>query len=163
MAPTKIEDGVVVSLVYKLTVDGDILDQSSADDPLQYLHGADNIIPGLEKALTGLAVGDNKQVVVEPLDAYGDYDPDDVEDVERSLFPPEVELEEGLVLAMRDESGNQFEATVIEVDDEYVALDFNHPLAGETLTFDVKVIDLRDPTVDELAHGHPHAPGMNVH
>jgi len=163
MAPSKIEDGVIVSLAYTLTVDGDVLDQSSDDDPLLYLHGADNIIPGLERALAGLAVGDNKKVVVEPGDAYGEYDPDDVQEVERELFPADVDLQEGVVLLMRDETGNQFEATVVEIDDDVVTLDFNHPLAGETLTFEVRVVSLREPSVEELAHGHPHVPGMHNH
>jgi FKBP-type peptidyl-prolyl cis-trans isomerase SlyD len=163
MPPTTIQDGVVVSLAYTLTVDGEVLDQSSADDPLLYLHGADNIIPGLEKALYGLAVGDSKQVVVEPEEGYGDYDPDDVEEVGRDLFPEDLELIEGMLLAMRDETGGRFEATVVEIGDDYVVLDFNHPLAGETLHFDVRVLELRDPTPEEIAHGHPHVPGMNPH
>ena len=163
MPPTTIQNGVVVSLAYTLTVDGEVLDHSTADDPLIYLHGADNIIPGLEKALTGLAAGDSKQVVVTPEEAYGEYDPDDVEEVERALFPSDVELVEGLVLTLRDEDGHEYDATVVEVGDDTVTLDFNHPLAGETLHFAVEVIELRDPTPDERAHGHPHVPDMHLH
>lgn len=158
--PTKIADGVVVSLEYALHLgDGEIIDRSSAEEPLLYLHGAQNIIPGLEQELTGLAVGDSKSVVVPPEGAYGTYDKDDVEAMDRAMFPPDLELAPGLMLSMRDDKGRIYEATVKEVSDTQVTLDFNHPLAGETLHFDVKVADLRHATEEELAHGHVHAPG----
>ncbi len=162
MPPTKIQDGVVVSLEYTLKLDdGEVVDEATADDPLEYLHGADNIIPGLEKALTGLKIGDRKQVVIQPEEGYGEYDPEDMEEVERSLFPDDLELEEGMMLTMSDENDNLFDAVVVDYDDEVVTLDFNHPLAGETLHFDVRVLALRDATEEEKLHGHPHDAGAD--
>jgi FKBP-type peptidyl-prolyl cis-trans isomerase SlyD len=157
MPPTTIQNGVVVSLEYTLTLDdGEVVDEATADAPLEYLHGADNIIPGLEKALTGLKIGDRKQVVIQPEEGYGEYDPEDMEEVERSLFPDDLELEEGMMLTMSDENDNLFDAVVVDYDDEIVTLDFNHPLAGETLHFTVRVLALRDATEEEKLHGHPH-------
>lgn len=164
MAPTTVKNGVVVSIEYAVRLaDGTMVDEAGAGDPLEYLHGADNLIPGLEKALTGMAVGQQKQVVVQPGEAYGEYDEDDVEEVERSLFPPDLDLTIGAVLSLRDGAGNVFEAQVIELHDDSVTLDFNHPLAGEVLHFDVKVVGLRDATPEELAHGHVHNMGGHPH
>ena len=101
-----IQNGVVVSLMYTLKLqNGDVIDFSEADDPLEYLHGADNIIPGLERELTGLKVGESKDVHVEAVDGYGEYDPEEVEEVERKLLPRDMELRLGMVLAIRDEEG----------------------------------------------------------
>ncbi|NPV67626.1 MAG: peptidylprolyl isomerase [Anaerolineae bacterium] len=164
MAPNKIQDGLVVSVQYTLKLDdGEIIDESTADDPLLYLHGADNIIPGLERALTGMAVNETKHVTVAPADAYGEYDEDALESFPLGFFPEDLELEPGLMLDMSDENGNLFEATIVDVNDDEVLVDFNHPLAGETLHFDVKVLALREATPEELAHGHPHLPGMHAH
>ncbi len=162
MPPTTIQNGVVVSLEYTLKLDdGEVVDEATADDPLEYLHGADNIIPGLEKALTGLKIGDRKQVTIQPEEGYGEYDPEDMEEVERSLFPDDLELEEGMMLTMSDENDNLFDAVVVDYDDEVVTLDFNHPLAGETLHFNVRVLALRDATEEEKLHGHPHSMGAD--
>jgi FKBP-type peptidyl-prolyl cis-trans isomerase SlyD len=160
MTPNTVQDGLVVSIHYTLTLDdGEVVDESTADDPLLYLHGADNIIPGLEKALTGMAVNDSKRVTVSPEDGYGEYDEEAVEALPRNLFPDDMELEPGIVLGLRDEDGNVFDAVVVEELEEEVVLDFNHPLAGENLHFDVKVVSIRQPTAEELDHGHPHMPG----
>ncbi len=152
-----IQDGAVVSLEYTLKLqNGEVIDYSEVDEPLEYLHGADNIIPGLEKELTGLQVGDAKDVRVSPAEGYGEYDPEDVEVVERKLLPRNIEMKLGMVLAIRDDDGNMSEAYVREIAPESVTLDFNHPLAGQPLFFSVKVIGLRDATPEELEHGHPH-------
>jgi len=164
MAPNKIQDGLVVSVQYTLKLDdGEIIDESTADDPLLYLHGADNIIPGLERALAGMAVNETKHVMVAPVDAYGDYDEDALESFPLDFFPKDLELEPGLMLDMSDENGNLFEATIVDISEDEVLVDFNHPLAGETLHFDIKVLALRDATPEELAHGHPHLPGTHEH
>lgn len=164
MAPTTVKNGVVVGIEYAVRLsDGTMVDQAGAGDPLEYLHGADNLIPGLEKALTGMAIGEKKHVVIPPGEAYGEYNEDDIEEVERSLFPPNLDLEVGAVLSLRDGAGNVFEAQVIELHDDSVTLDFNHPLAGEELHFDVTVVSLRDATPEELAHGHAHSTGGHLH
>jgi FKBP-type peptidyl-prolyl cis-trans isomerase SlyD len=156
-----ISDGLVVSLAYTLRLDdGEAIDSAASDDPLVYLHGSRNIIPGLEQALTGLKVGDARSVSVEPGEAYGDVDPDAFELVPYDVFPADVDLEEGMGLRMVDEkSGHQMEATISELRDDGALVDMNHPLAGETLHFDVEIVGLRRATNDEIAHGHAHSEG----
>jgi FKBP-type peptidyl-prolyl cis-trans isomerase SlyD len=116
MPPNKIEKDVVVTLQYKLSLDdGEVVEESTADEPLVYLHGHDNIIPGLERELEGLRVGDRKAVIVEPADAYGDYDPDEVDELGMDELPPGFEPEVGMLLSVQDEEGNEFIAQVTEV------------------------------------------------
>jgi FKBP-type peptidyl-prolyl cis-trans isomerase SlyD len=155
-----VEDGVVVSLDYTLRLDdGDVIDSSSGREPLVFMQGQGQIIPGLEKELYGMGEGDEKEVVVEAAEAYGEYDEEELQKVPRSIFPDNINLEEGLSLRMRDQqSGQLFDAVVDEVGPESVVLDLNHPLAGETLYFDVKVARVRAATEEERAHGHVHGP-----
>lgn len=161
----KIKDGVVVSLDYTLRLDdGEVVDSSEGDAPLEYLHGYGQLIPGLEKALVGLTVGDSKKVVVPASEAYGDVDMEAFEIVPRSMFPDDLELEEGLELSLRDaETDEPFDASIAEIRENEVMLDFNHPLAGETLHFEVHVPAIRLATAEELAHGHAHAEDGHNH
>ncbi|MHB8629789.1 MAG: FKBP-type peptidyl-prolyl cis-trans isomerase [Aggregatilineales bacterium] len=157
-----IQNGLIVSLAYTLKLqNGDLIDYSDADDPLEYLHGAENIIPGLERELTGLHTGDTKDVQVKPEDGYGEYDPEEVEVIERKLLPRDMEMRLGMVLAIRDEEGHLNEAYVRAIAPDSVTLDFNHPLAGQPLFFNVEVIGVREATPEELAHGHPHSLEMD--
>lgn len=159
-----VADDVVVSLAYTLTVDGEVLDSAGADDPLEYLQGHSQIIPGLERALTGLSVGDELEVVVEPDDAYGDYDEEEVDSIPRDAFPPDFDPAVGDDLQLRDtETGATFNATVVELLDNAVKVDFNHPLAGKSLTFQVQIAGLRAASSEELAHGHVHGPDGHHH
>ncbi len=152
-----VQDGKVVSLAYTLRLaNGEVVDYSETDDPLEYLHGSENIVPGLERELTGLQVGDTKDVEVAPVDGYGVYDPEDVEVLERGMLPKNLPLKLGMVLGITDDDGNLSEAVVREISAKDVTLDFNHPLAGQKLFFSVEVLDVRDATEEELAHGHPH-------
>lgn len=153
-----VADGVVVSMAYSLRLDdGEEVDSAPGDDPLVYLHGASNIIPGLEQALTGLKIGDTRDVSVQAVDAYGDVDPDAYELVPYDAFPDDVDLEEGMGLRMVDNStGQQMEAFISELRDEGALLDMNHPLAGETLHFAIEIVGLRRATSEEIAHGHAH-------
>jgi FKBP-type peptidyl-prolyl cis-trans isomerase SlyD len=156
-AELTVADGMVVSLDYTLRLDdGEIVDSSADQDPLEFLQGQGQIIPGLEQALYGMAVDDQKDVVVAPADGYGEEDPDALELVERDVFPPDLDLRPGIGLRMRDESGEAMVAYVAEVRPDGVVLDFNHPLAGETLYFQVRIAGLRTATDEELAHGHAH-------
>lgn len=161
----KIKDGVVVSLDYTLRLDdGEVIDSSDGNEPLEYLHGYGQIIPGLEKALAGLTVGDSKTVVVPAAEAYGEVDMEAFEIVPRSMFPDDMELEEGLALSLRDAETNEpFDAAIAEVRETEVMLDFNHPLAGETLHFEVKIPALRPATEEEMSHGHAHGPNGHHH
>jgi FKBP-type peptidyl-prolyl cis-trans isomerase SlyD len=152
-----VEDGMVVGMDYTLRLDdGEVIDSSSDGDPMEFLQGEGQIISGLEQELYGMAVGDAKRVTVAPADGYGDEDPQAYETVPRDAFPPDLELTAGMQLHMRDQSGEVFTVYVVEVRDDGVLLDFNHPLAGETLYFDVKIATLRQATPEELAHGHAH-------
>jgi FKBP-type peptidyl-prolyl cis-trans isomerase SlyD len=153
----KVADGMVVSLDYTLRLDdGQVIDSSDGGDALQFLQGQGQIIPGLEQALYGMRVGEEKDVEVAPEDGYGESDPDAYQTVPHDLFPADVELSEGMGLRMRDESGQPLEAYVADISPDGVLLDFNHPLAGETLYFHVKIADLRPGTSEELDHGHVH-------
>jgi FKBP-type peptidyl-prolyl cis-trans isomerase SlyD len=161
----KVKDGVVVTLDYILRLDdGEVIDSSADEGPLEYLHGYGQIIPGLEKALVGLGVGDRKTVVVPPDEAYGDVDMDAFEIVPRTMFPDDLELEEGLELSLRDvETDEPYDATIAEIREKEVMLDFNHPLAGETLHFEVHIPAIRQATAEELAHGHAHGEDGHHH
>jgi len=156
-----IVDDMVVTLDYLLQLeDGQEIDRSDSQEPLQFLQGHGQIVPGLEQSLYGMRTGDEKKVVVAAADAYGEFDSEDFETVSRNIFPPDMALQEGEQLQLRDsESGKVFQATVSELKEDEVILDFNHPLAGETLIFQVKIADLRDATSEELGHGHVHGVG----
>jgi FKBP-type peptidyl-prolyl cis-trans isomerase SlyD len=156
MAVDRIEDGVVVSLAYVLTVDGQEIARTDEGESMDYLHGAENIVPGLEKALTGKQVGDKLQVTLPPEDAYGDYDEENVEELDREDVPQADSLEKGMVIEVEDEEGFVYLAFVREVTDDMVVLDYNPPLAGKTLTYEVEVLGLREADEEELAHGHAH-------
>jgi FKBP-type peptidyl-prolyl cis-trans isomerase SlyD len=156
----EITKDTVVSIDYRLHLgDGNIVDESDEGDPLVYLHGYEEIVPGLEKALEGKKAGDALKVTVAPEDAYGEYNQDGVEEVPREEFPPDLELEAGGVVTATDEDGDDVDFLVKEVREKTVVVDFNHPLAGKTLHFEVTVREVRKATPEELEHGHAHAPG----
>ena len=156
----KVADDVVVSMAYTLKVDGEELDRADEGDPMLFLQGHGNIIPGLEKAIYGMGIGDRKEVTVKPAEAYGELNPDNRDTIPRDMLPPDYDPMVGDPLQLRDmESQEVFQVFVAEVADDNLVVDFNHPLAGETLNFQVKIVDLRPGNSEELAHGHVHAPG----
>jgi FKBP-type peptidyl-prolyl cis-trans isomerase SlyD len=150
-----IADDLVVSMDYTLTVDGEVMD-SSDEGPIVFLQGYGNVIPGLERALYGMAVGESKDITVSAKDAYGDFDPANIVDVPRKEFPPEIPLEKGTELQVKNNDGEVLHATISEITKQFVKLDFNHPLAGKELFFHVSIMDLREATAEELEHGHAH-------
>ena len=153
----------VVSIHYTLTnVDGEILDSSEGSEPLAYLHGFGNIIPGLENALTGRKVGDRFSVSVAPAEGYGERDDAMVQAVPRTAFQGVDEIQPGMQFQAQSPEGMQL-VTVIGVEGEEVILDGNHPMAGLTLNFAVEVTEVRDATHEELDHGHVHGPGGHHH
>jgi FKBP-type peptidyl-prolyl cis-trans isomerase SlyD len=156
----QITDKAAVSIHYTLTTPGgEQLDSSIGEEPLLYLHGMGNIIPGLEAALVGKSVGDKFNVSIEPAQAYGEIDPEMVQVVSKRMFE-DMDLEVGMQFHADVSHGSGI-ITVTEIDGDDVTVDGNHPLAGETLIFDVEVIDVRPATADELAHGHVHGAGCN--
>ena len=156
MSPDSVQDGVVVTMEYTLHVDGELLDSSEGQGPLQFLAGHGNIIPGLESEMRGMKVGDSKDVVVQPANGYGEFDDEAFMNVPRDQFPKDMELAEGIELSVRDDEGNARYARVDNIEGDTVTLNFNHPLAGDELHFHVKVVGLREPSAEELDHGHVH-------
>ncbi len=152
-----------VALDYKLTIDdGTVVDFSEKGEPLWYLHGAGNIIPGLEAQLEGLEKGAQKKCVVSPEDGYGTYDKSRVHAVPKSQFPQgKYDVGDHIVATAPD--GTEVPARITEMDGKTITLDFNHELAGKTLTFEVTVNDVREATADEMKHGHIHGPGAHSH
>ncbi|CAM3192861.1 peptidylprolyl isomerase [Deinococcus saxicola] len=156
-----IEQDKVVDLKYKLTVKGEVVEQSEPGEPLTYLHGHSNIIPGLEKALEGRNEGDTLQVTVQPEDGYGERDEDNTEELAREDFEDDIEI--GETYYAQAEDGSVIPFTVMELNGDMVKVDFNPLLAGEVLNFDVTVVGVRDATAEELEHGHAHTPDMMDH
>lgn len=149
----------VVTIDYTLRDDsGNVID-SSEGGSFAYLHGADNIIPGLENALTGRSAGDELAVSVPPQDGYGLRDDDRSQVVPRDMFPSDTNIEPGMQFHAQGPDGQSLLVTVTEVGDDSVTVDGNHPLAGIGLNFQVKVVEVRDATAEELDHGHVHGPG----
>ncbi|MEZ4240392.1 MAG: peptidylprolyl isomerase [Myxococcota bacterium] len=165
MSELEIGDGKVASFHYTLrrTDDaGEVLDSSDGRTPLAYLHGAGNIVPGLERQLTGKKVGDKFQAVVEPDDGYG-VRQGDAQPVDRKAFPEGMQLAPGMVLQAETQDHEVIPLWVVQVEDDKVWVDENHPLAGVTLHFSVEVVDIRDATETEVSHGHPHGPDGHDH
>lgn len=148
----------VVSITYTLTVNGEVVDESEAGEPLVYLHGHSNIIPGLERALDGKAEGDHLQVTVTPDEGYGERSEENMQVLPIEEFEDDVEVGASYFAQSEDGSVNPF--TVVSVSGNDVTVDFNPPLAGETLNFDVQVLGVRDATEEEIAHGHVHGDEM---
>ena len=138
-----VTDGMVVSIDYTLTVDGKVVDSSQGRSPLRYVHGRRQIIRGLERALEGLRVGDTKEVTVKPEDAYGAVNPTLVMEVTKASLPAGVPPKAGTVFRYADDKGRPIRATIKDVKENTVVLDGNHPLAGKTLTFTVKIADIQ--------------------
>ena len=158
-----ITEGKVVHIHYTLKDDaGEVLDSSAGKEPLAYLHGASNIIPGLESALEGKTVGDKFTADVAPEDGYGVRNEALVQTVSRSAFPNDAQVQLGVQFHVQTSAGVRL-ATVTKIVDDQVTLDMNHPLADVTLHFDVEVMDVQTATEEELAHGHVHAPGGHAH
>jgi FKBP-type peptidyl-prolyl cis-trans isomerase SlyD len=159
----KIANGTVVALEYKLHLgDGELIDASEPGSPLFYIQGAGNIVPGLERALEGLAKDAALQVVVQPEDGYGTHDPEGVQNVPKPAFGPELP-EVGNQYTARGPEGEMVPFVVKEILEEVVVVDLNHPLAGKTLHFDVVVREVREASEEEREHGHVHGPGGHHH
>lgn len=159
----KIEKNVVVSLAYQVKVeDGVVVDQSTVEAPLDYLHGHNNLITGLEKELEGKVAGDKFSATIAPEDAYGEHNEGLVQRVPANVFHGVDEIEVGMRF-LADTDQGQIPVEITEVDGDEVVVDGNHMLAGQTLTFDVEVVAVRAATEEEVAHGHVHQAGGHHH
>lgn len=154
----------VVTLHYKVTDTGsnEVIDSSENGEPMTYLHGAQNIIPGLEQALEGKVVGDELEVAVAAADAYGERSDDRIQQVPREAFEGMEKLEVGMAVSAQTDQGTM-NLIVTEVSEDVVTVDANHPLAGKSLKFNVTVEDVRDASEEEKTHGHVHGPGGHEH
>ena len=159
-----IKENSAVSFHYTLTDDdGQTLDSSAGKDPLAYLHGAGNIIPGLESALAGKSVGDAMVVAVTAAEGYGEVQKELIQEVPRDAFQGVDSIEVGMQFEAQTGQGGTVPVTVTAVTDEIVTVDGNHPLAGKNLNFDVSIEDVRDATEEELEHGQVHGVGGHEH
>ncbi|MCV6623433.1 MAG: peptidylprolyl isomerase [Cellvibrionaceae bacterium] len=136
--------------------DGATIDSSEGEAPLEYLHGFQNIVPGLEAELNGKKVGDSFKVSVEPEQGYGELDPNLVQELPKEMFQGVDQVEVGMAFHAETQNGMQT-VEVIEVDEDTVTIDGNHPLAGQTLNFEIEVVGIREATPEELQHGHVHS------
>ena len=153
----------VVIMDYTLKDDeGNIIDQSQ-DSQFAYLHGANNIIPGLESALSDKAVGDKVSVRVTPEEGYGERVDAMVQNVDRGMFDHDQELEVGQQFHAQSPEGHMLTVTITHVDGDTITVDGNHPLAGVHLNFDVEIKDIREASAEEIDHGHVHGPGGHHH
>jgi FKBP-type peptidyl-prolyl cis-trans isomerase SlyD len=150
-----IEDDMVVTLAYTLKVDDQVVDSSDEGDDLQFIQGSGEILPALEEHLYGMQVGDSKELTLQPMDGYGEVDPEAFVEFPREEFA-ELPLEAGVELELKDEDDEVHFARVESVSKENVTLNFNHPLAGKALDFTVRVVGLRRASPEELDHGHVH-------
>ncbi|MFT4702910.1 MAG: FKBP-type peptidyl-prolyl cis-trans isomerase SlyD [Bradymonadia bacterium] len=162
-APTVANNHVVFMHYVLKDADGNVIDASGDGEPMVYLHGASNIVPGLEKHLEGKAVGDKIDAVVAPEEAYGPAGVEESVAVGRDQFPKEAVLEIGEQFGAQDDDGTEFAIWVADVDETQVWVTQEHPLAGVELHFNVEIVDVRAATVSELEHGHAHGPGGHHH
>ncbi len=157
MATLTVDEGMVVAFHYTLrSGTGELLDESEGGPPLPYLHGAGNIVPGLEQQMLGRAEGDRFDAVIPPAEGYGERRDEPPMEVPRGAFPREAQLEPGMQFATRGPKGEVVPLWVRAVVGDTVQLDTQHPLAGETLHFSVEIVLVRAATADEQVHGHPH-------
>ena len=157
-----IGDNSVVSIHYTLKNDeGEVMDSSEGKPPLQYLHGKNNLIPGLEAELTGKTTGAQFEASIPPEQAYGERRDDFIQVISKEMFQGVESVEPGMTFVAQGEGGAQRQVRVTEVDGDKVTIDANHPMAGLTLHFAVEIVDVREATPQELEHGHVHQDGAD--
>ncbi|MBK9292401.1 MAG: peptidylprolyl isomerase [Bacteroidetes bacterium] len=167
----KVGNNKVVSLVYELREDdanGDLIQKVESDSPFVHLFGVGTLLPAFEKALDGLQAGDNFSFSISAAESYGEHNPEMIYSLEKSMFEIDGEIEEGLLeignqITMQDQDGNPVDGIVLDVTDDAVVMDFNHPLAGMNLHFTGTILEVREATAEELAHGHVHGPHGHHH
>ncbi len=159
---TTVANDLVIAIHYCLkNAAGDIIDQSEKDQPMEYIQGAGNIIPGLEQALTGKSIGDHCEVTVNPEDAYGMHEPQMVQQVPREMFQGVDTIEVGMNFQSQGPDGQAMMITVTAVEEDLITIDGNHPLAGQSLHFAVDIVSIREATEDEKQHQHVHSASCN--
>lgn len=159
-----IELNKVVTVNFTLKDDsGNILDTTDNGGPFSYISGKNMVLPKLEEAVNGMIIGTKKNLKLSASDGYGNYNEDAVQVVGKENFPQDIVLEAGMEYMASNPEGVQMPFIITSVEDETVTIDFNHPLAGKNLNFDLELLDVRDATAEELAHGHVHGAGGHHH
>jgi FKBP-type peptidyl-prolyl cis-trans isomerase SlyD len=157
-----VKKDIVVEMHYTLKNEsGKVIDSSSGKEPMVFIQGHGNIIPGLEVALEGMKVGENRDVTVKPEEAYGIFRKEGIQEIPLEALKGIEDLAVGMELKSQDEQGNAFIVRVQEIKKEVVIINANHPLAGETLHFNINIESVREATKDELSHGHVHSQGCS--
>lgn len=164
----KIEKNTVASVSYALAVDGEPVEKTDEANPLTFLVGVGAMIPGFENQLLGKAVGEEYSIKVSPEEGYGEVDPQAIVDLSKDIFKVDGAVNEDLLqlgnkVPMQDQEGNPLHGIIIDIADTTVKMDFNHEMAGKTLDFEGKVVEVREATAEELEHGHVHGPGGHQH
>jgi len=137
-----IKTGSIVKFDYSLTVNGQVIESSEGAQPVEYMQGQGTIVPGLEKALEGMKVGEEKTITVPPADGYGEMLKDAIKDVPKKNFPADFDFVLGSIIQLEDPEGNAYPGIIWDIKEDTVAVNFNHPLAGQTLIFDVKILSI---------------------
>jgi FKBP-type peptidyl-prolyl cis-trans isomerase SlyD len=162
-----ISNDKVVSLTYELKVDGQVVDRTGEEQPLVFLYGAGQMIPGFEKQLNGLSKGESYGFQVSAEEGYGESNPEELVELSKDIFVVDgqlvPELKQDALIPMADQHGNQLRGRVAEIKLDTVTMDFNHPLAGKELNFTGKILDVREATQEEIEHGHVHGDGGHHH
>jgi len=149
-----IETNQVVSIEYEVRADGSVVDSNVGGQPLVFMFGKGQVIPGLETGLKDMSVGEKGDLLIKAEDAYGKYNPEATQDVSKEQFAG-IDLQQGMTLYGQGEDGSTVQVVVKEIKDETVIVDFNHPMAGQDLMFSVTVNSVRDASADEIASGIP--------
>lgn len=159
-----IQKNSVVGIHYTLTdTEGEVLDSTEGETPMLYLHGVGQLVPGLESKLEGAKIGDVCKVTVTPENGYGEFDEELQMEVPRDEFPEDMEFEVDMQFAAESGEGHIQIFRVLGVGEDTISVDGNHPLAGQTLHFEVQIVSLRDATAEEIEHGHAHGEGGHHH
>ncbi len=143
--------------------DGNTIEATTKEQPFSFISGNQQILPELENNVSEMLIGSKRTVVLEPEQAYGIYSDTSLQTVKRSDFPDDVKLEIGMGFVADTPDGRQLPFVIKNIEDENITVDFNHPLAGHTLTFEVELLGLREASSEELAHGHVHGAGGHHH
>ncbi|RPI71393.1 MAG: peptidylprolyl isomerase [Ignavibacteriales bacterium] len=154
----------VVSMNYTLKdKEGNVIQTTDKREPFQYLSGNQQILPNLEKEIDNMIIGSKKNVKIPAKDAYGEYNEQAVQQIDKKTFPDDIELQVGMEFVANSPEGQQMPFVVTDIKEQEVTVDFNHPLAGRDLEFDVELLDVRDATLEEMKHGHAHGPNGHHH
>ena len=160
----KIGKDKVVKIHYTLCLaDGEMVDSTEGEHPFPYLHGADNIVPGLEAKLEGRQIQDRVKVRLQPAEGFGEYDEELVHEIGLDALPEAMDLIVGDEIFLLNDEDEEVPGVIEEIKSESIIVNYNHPLAGETLIFDVEVIEIRDAAPEELEHGHAHDEHYDIH